>query len=50
MCNGAAVPANVGVNPRLTITALAERAMSRIPPAGGALAARRRPAAAASAA
>jgi len=35
VCDGAAVPANVGVNPSLTITALAERAMSRIPPAGG---------------
>ncbi len=34
VCDGAAVPANVGVNPSLTITALAERAMSRIPPAG----------------
>ncbi len=29
--DGAAVSANVGVNPSLTITALAERAMSRIP-------------------
>jgi cholesterol oxidase len=35
VCDGAAVPANVGVNPSLTITALAEHAMSRIPPAGG---------------
>jgi len=34
VCDGAAVPANVGVNPSLTITALAERAMSRIPRAG----------------
>lgn len=34
VCDGAAVPANVGVNPSLTITALAERAMSRIPPKG----------------
>jgi cholesterol oxidase len=33
VCDGAAVPANVGVNPSLTITALAERAMSRIPAA-----------------
>ncbi len=29
--DGAAVPANVGVNPSLTITALAERAMSLVP-------------------
>jgi cholesterol oxidase len=34
VCDGAAVPANVGVNPSLTITALAEHAMSRIPPVG----------------
>jgi len=34
VCDGAAVPANVGVNPSLTITALAEHAMSKIPPAG----------------
>ncbi|MEJ5225422.1 MAG: GMC family oxidoreductase, partial [Anaerolineales bacterium] len=33
--DGSAIPANVGVNPSLTITALAERAMSRIPPQGG---------------
>jgi cholesterol oxidase len=32
VCDGAAVPANVGVNPSLTITALAERAMTAIPP------------------
>jgi cholesterol oxidase len=32
VCDGAAVPANVGVNPSLTITALAERAMTTIPP------------------
>ena len=31
--DGAAVPANPGVNPSLTITALAERAISFIPPA-----------------
>jgi cholesterol oxidase len=31
--DGSAVPANVGVNPSLTITALAERAMSLIPDA-----------------
>ncbi len=34
VCDGAAVPANVGVNPSLTITALAERAMAHIPPKG----------------
>jgi cholesterol oxidase len=31
VCDGAAVPANLGVNPSLTITALAEHAMSRVP-------------------
>ena len=31
VCDGSAVPANPGVNPSLTITALAERAMSRVP-------------------
>lgn len=31
VCDGAAVPANPGVNPSLTIVALAERAMSLIP-------------------
>jgi len=36
VCDGAAVPANVGVNPSLTITALAEHAMSRVPPKEGA--------------
>ncbi|MDX6627182.1 MAG: cholesterol oxidase [Solirubrobacterales bacterium] len=36
VCDGAAVPANVGVNPSLTITALAEHAMSEIPAKGGA--------------
>jgi cholesterol oxidase len=30
--DGSAISANPGVNPSLTITALAERAMSRIPP------------------
>jgi cholesterol oxidase len=30
VCDGAAIPANVGVNPSLTITALAEHAMSHI--------------------
>jgi cholesterol oxidase len=33
VCDGAAIPANVGVNPSLTITALAEHAISEIPPA-----------------
>jgi len=31
ICDGSAVPANPGVNPSLTITAMAERAMSKIP-------------------
>jgi cholesterol oxidase len=31
VCDGAAVPANVGANPSLTITALTERAMSQVP-------------------
>jgi cholesterol oxidase len=30
VCDGAAIPANVGVNPSLTITALAEHAMSHV--------------------
>jgi cholesterol oxidase len=33
VCDGAAVPANVGANPSLTITALTERAMTYIPTA-----------------
>lgn len=33
ICDGSVVAANLGVNPSLTITALAERAMSYIPPA-----------------
>ncbi|WP_205697158.1 GMC oxidoreductase [Conexibacter sp. SYSU D00693] len=34
VCDGSAVPANPGVNPSLTITALAEHAMSHVPPKG----------------
>lgn len=33
VCDGAAMPANPGVNPSLTITALAEHAMQHVPPA-----------------
>jgi len=33
VCDGSAIPANIGVNPSLTITAMAEHAMSHIPPA-----------------
>lgn len=35
VCDGSAVPANPGVNPSLTITAMTERAMSKIPMASG---------------
>jgi cholesterol oxidase len=34
--DGSVMPGNLGVNPSLTITAMAERAMSRIPAASGA--------------
>jgi cholesterol oxidase len=33
VCDGSAIPANPGVNPSLTITALAEHAISHVPPA-----------------
>jgi cholesterol oxidase len=36
VCDGAAMPANPGVNPSLTITAMAEYAMSHVPTAGAA--------------
>jgi cholesterol oxidase len=44
VCDGSAVPANPGVNPSLTITALAERAMSFVPEREGASPPGRRPA------
>ena len=33
ICDGSAMPANPGVNPSLTITALAEHAMAHVPEA-----------------
>ena len=36
VCDGAAIPANPGVNPSLTITAVAEHAMAAVPPKDGA--------------
>ena len=30
VCDGSAIPANIGVNPSLTITAMAEHAMSHV--------------------
>ena len=47
VCDGSAMPANPGVNPSLTITALAEHAMAQIPVREGVSVAGRRPAAAA---
>jgi cholesterol oxidase len=41
VCDGAAIPANPGVNPSLTIAALAEHAMAQVPAKDAASAARR---------
>jgi cholesterol oxidase len=41
VCDGSTVPANPGVNPSLTITAMTEYAMSRVPPRPGTIADRR---------
>ncbi len=35
VADGSAIPANLGVNPSLTITAMTERAMMLIPPKNG---------------
>jgi len=35
VCDGSAVPANIGANPSLTISAMTERAMSHVPAAQG---------------
>jgi cholesterol oxidase len=35
VCDGSAIPANPGVNPSLTITAVAEHAMAAVPPKDG---------------
>ena len=43
VCDGAAMPANPGVNPSLTITALAEHAMAEVPPRDGVQLAARKP-------